>query len=69
MIGVMASALFPGRIGEPSRVWCSRGAFPAQPAPAAVVAGTVFSQTLINLLALAALAVVTFTAVPLLHGH
>ena len=34
-----------------------------------VVAGTVFSQTLINLLALAILAAVTFTSVPLLHGH
>ena len=33
-----------------------------------VLAGTVFSQTLINLLALAILAVVTFTGVPLLHG-
>jgi phosphatidyl-myo-inositol alpha-mannosyltransferase len=70
MIGVMASALFPGRIGEPSRVLVltrrldgpTRRLLP-------VVAGTVFSQTLINLLALAVLAGVTFTSVPLLHGH
>jgi phosphatidylinositol alpha-mannosyltransferase len=34
-----------------------------------IVAGTVFSQTLINLLALTILAVVTFTGVPLLRGH
>jgi phosphatidylinositol alpha-mannosyltransferase len=34
-----------------------------------VVAGTVFSQTLINLLALGILLAVTFTSVPLLHGH
>jgi phosphatidylinositol alpha-mannosyltransferase len=34
-----------------------------------IVAGTVVSQTLMNLLALGALAVVTFTAVPLLHGR
>jgi phosphatidyl-myo-inositol alpha-mannosyltransferase len=34
-----------------------------------IIAGTVFSQTLINLLALAILAAVTFTSVPLLHGH
>lgn len=34
-----------------------------------IVAGTVFSQTLINLLALAALALVTFTSVPLGGGH
>jgi len=70
MIGVMASALFPGRIGEPSRVLVltrrldgpARRLLP-------VVAGTVFSQTLINLLALAVLAAVTFTSVPLLNGH
>jgi phosphatidyl-myo-inositol alpha-mannosyltransferase len=34
-----------------------------------VIAGTVFSQTLINLLALGILLAVTFTSVPLLHGH
>ncbi len=70
MIGVMASAVLPGRIGEPSRVLVltrrldgpNRRLLP-------IVAGTVFSQTLINLLALAILAAVTFTSVPLLHGH
>jgi phosphatidyl-myo-inositol alpha-mannosyltransferase len=70
MIGVMASAVFPGRIGEPSRVLVltrrlegpNRRLLP-------IVAGTVFSQTLINLLALAILAAVTFTSVPLLNGH
>jgi phosphatidyl-myo-inositol alpha-mannosyltransferase len=69
MIGVMASALFPGRIGEPSRVivLTRRLDGPASRL-LAVVAGTVFSQTLINLLALAILAGVTFTGVPLLHG-
>jgi phosphatidylinositol alpha-mannosyltransferase len=69
-IGVMASALFPARIGEPSRVLVltrrldgpTRRLLP-------VVAGTVFSQTLINLLALAILAAVTFTGVPLFQGH
>ncbi len=70
MIGVMGSAVFPGRIGEPSRVLVltrrldgpSRRQLP-------VVAGTVFSQTLINLLALAILLAVTFTSVPLLSGN
>jgi phosphatidylinositol alpha-mannosyltransferase len=70
MIGVMGSAVFPGRIGEPSRVIVlarrlegpNRRVIP-------IVAGTVFSQTLINLLALAVLASVTFTSVPLLRGH
>jgi phosphatidyl-myo-inositol alpha-mannosyltransferase len=70
MIGVMASALFPGRIGEPVRMLVltrrldgpSRRLLP-------VVVGTIFSQTLINVLALVILAGVTFTAAPLLHGH
>jgi phosphatidylinositol alpha-mannosyltransferase len=56
MIGVLASALLPARIGEPTRVIVltrrldgrSRRLLP-------VIAGTVFSQTLINLLALAVL--------------
>ena len=34
-----------------------------------IVTGTVFSQTLINLLALAILASVTFSSVPLGHGN
>src|SRR5438309_70414 len=70
MIGVMGSAVFPGRIGEPTRVLVltrrlegpNRRLLP-------VVAGTVFSQTLINLLALGVLAAVTFSSVPLLRGH
>ena len=69
MIGVMASALFPGRIGEPSRVLVlTRGLDGPASRLVPVLAGTVFSQTLINLLALAILAGVTFTSVPLLHG-
>lgn len=70
MIGVMASAVFPGRIGEPTRVLVlsrrlegpSRRLLP-------IIAGTLVSLTLINLLALALLAGVTFTSVRLLHGH
>jgi phosphatidylinositol alpha-mannosyltransferase len=70
MIGVMASAVFPGRIGEPSRVLVltrrlegpSRRLLP-------VIAGTVFSQTLINLLALGVLLAATFSSVPLFQGH
>jgi phosphatidylinositol alpha-mannosyltransferase len=69
MIGVMASALFPGRIGEPSRVIVLTHRLDGPTSTLLpVVAGTVFSQTLINLLALAILAGVTFTGVPLLHG-
>jgi phosphatidylinositol alpha-mannosyltransferase len=69
MIGVMASALFPGRIGEPARVIVlTRRLDGPTSSLLPVVAGTVFSQTLINLLALAILAGVTFTGVPLLDG-
>jgi phosphatidylinositol alpha-mannosyltransferase len=69
MIGVMASAVFPGRVGEPTRMLVlardlegpTRGLLP-------VVAGTVFSQTLTNLLALAILAGITFSSVTLPGG-
>jgi phosphatidylinositol alpha-mannosyltransferase len=70
MIGVMASAVVPGRIGEPTRVVVlSRRLDGSNRRLLPVVAGTVFSQTLINLLALALLAAVTFTSVPLLSGN
>jgi phosphatidyl-myo-inositol alpha-mannosyltransferase len=70
MIGVMASALVPGRIGEPSRVLVLTRRLDGRTSRLLpVVAGTVFSQTLINLLALGVLLAVTFTSVPLPHGH
>lgn len=70
MIGVMASAVFPGRVGEPTRVVVlSRRLDGPTRRLLPVVAGTVFSQTLINLLALGILLAVTFTSVPLLHGN
>jgi phosphatidylinositol alpha-mannosyltransferase len=70
MIGVMASAVFPGRLGEPTRILVlSRRLDGPTSHTFPVVAGTVFSQTIINLAALGILAAVTFTSVPLLHGH
>jgi phosphatidylinositol alpha-mannosyltransferase len=70
MIGVMASAVFPGRIGEPSRVLVlTRRLEGSTRRQLPVVAGTVFSQTLINLLALGILLAITVSNVPLLHGH
>lgn len=70
MIGVMASAVFPGRIGEPTRVLVlSRRLEGSTRRLLPIVAGSVVSQTLINLLALAILAGIAFTGVPLLHGH
>ncbi|HTW42520.1 MAG TPA: lysylphosphatidylglycerol synthase transmembrane domain-containing protein [Solirubrobacteraceae bacterium] len=70
MIGVMGSAVFPGRVGEAARVLVlSRRLEGSTRQRVPVLAGTVFSQTLINLLALAILLAVTFTSVPLLHGR
>ena len=70
MIGVMASAVVPGRIGEPTRVVVlSRRLRGPTRRQLPIVAGTVFSQTLINLLALAILGGVTFASGTLLSGH
>jgi phosphatidyl-myo-inositol alpha-mannosyltransferase len=70
MIGVMGSAVVPGRVGEAARVVVvSRRLEGSNRRQIPVVAGTVFSQTLINLLALAILAGITFSSVPLLSGH
>jgi phosphatidylinositol alpha-mannosyltransferase len=70
MIGVMTSAVLPGRIGEPSRVIVlTRRLDGPRSRLLPVVAGTVFSQTLINLLALGIMLAITFTNVPLLHGQ
>jgi phosphatidylinositol alpha-mannosyltransferase len=70
MIGVMGSALVPGRIGEPTRVVVLARRLDGRTSRLLpVIAGTVFSQTLINLLALAILLAVSFTSVPLPSGH
>ena len=70
MIGVLASAVVPGRVGEPTRVLVlARRLDGSTRRLLPVVAGTVVSQTLMNLLALAILAGITFSSVPLLHGH
>jgi phosphatidylinositol alpha-mannosyltransferase len=62
--------VLPGRIGEPSRIFVlARRLEGPRRRLLAVIAGTVFSQTLINLLALAVLSAVTLTAVPLFDGH
>ncbi|MCW3031525.1 MAG: glycosyltransferase [Solirubrobacterales bacterium] len=70
MIGVMGSAVVPGRVGEAARVVVvTRRLAGSTKRQIPIIAGTVFSQTLINLLALAILAGVTFSSVPLLRGH
>jgi phosphatidylinositol alpha-mannosyltransferase len=70
MIGVMGSAVFPGRISEPAKMLVLTRRLPGSSRrQLPVVAGTVFSQTLINLLALAILATVTFTSLQILRQH
>ncbi len=69
VIGVMVSALLPGRMGEPSRSLIVSRRLGSARRYFTLVLGTVFSQTLINLLALVGLAAVTFTSVPLFQGR
>jgi uncharacterized membrane protein YbhN (UPF0104 family) len=57
MIGVLGSAVLPARAGEPVRIWLVARGVPQQDGVATVV-GTLVSQTLLNLLALALLAAV-----------
>jgi phosphatidylinositol alpha-mannosyltransferase len=70
MIGVLGSAVFPGRVGEPARMLVLTRRLPGSSRrQLPVVAGTVFSQTLINLLALAILATVAFTSLEVLRRN
>jgi phosphatidylinositol alpha-mannosyltransferase len=69
MIGVLMSATLPARLGEPSRalivarrVGRVRDRFP-------IVLGTLVSQTVLNLLALAVLGAVMFNTVGLFQGN
>jgi phosphatidylinositol alpha-mannosyltransferase len=69
MIGVLMSATLPARLGEPSRalivarrVGRVRDRFP-------IVLGTLVSQTLLNILALAVLGAVMFNTVGLFKGN
>lgn len=65
MIGVMVSATLPGRLGEPARVLVvARRAGDTRDCTA-LVAGTVIAQTLLNIVALAALASVLIASVAL----
>lgn len=68
MIGVMASAVAPGRIGEPARAYAvarragdAKRWFP-------VVIGTLVSQTVLNLVALALLAVASIASLAALRS-
>jgi phosphatidyl-myo-inositol alpha-mannosyltransferase len=68
-IGVLMSSTLPARLGEPSRalVVARRTGRPRENLP--VVLGTLVSQTLINIVALAVLGAVMFSSVDLFSGH
>jgi phosphatidyl-myo-inositol alpha-mannosyltransferase len=69
MIGVLISALIPGRFGEPARAYlvARRAGNTARRFP--LILGTVFAQALINLVALAILAAITIASLALIRGH
>ena len=64
MIGVMVSAVLPGRLGEPARAMIVG----RRVGGVAVVAGTILSQTLLNLVALVALAGAVIVSTRVLSG-
>ncbi len=68
-IGVLMSATLPARLGEPSRslIVARRVGRPLETFP--IVVGTLVSQTLLNLVALAGLGAVMFTSVNLFNGR
>jgi phosphatidyl-myo-inositol alpha-mannosyltransferase len=68
-IGVLMSSTLPARLGEPSRalVVARRTGHPREHLP--VVLGTLVSQTLLNIVALAVLGAVMFSSVDLFSGH
>jgi phosphatidylinositol alpha-mannosyltransferase len=68
-IGVLMSSTLPARLGEPSRalVVARRTGRPRENLP--VVLGTLVSQTLLNIVALAVLGAIMFSSVDLFSGH
>jgi phosphatidyl-myo-inositol alpha-mannosyltransferase len=68
-IGVLMSATLPARLGEPSRALIVARRLGRMRETLPVVAGTLVSQTLLNLLALLLLAVVVVGSNDILRGH
>ena len=68
-IGVLMSATLPARLGEPSRALIVARRLGRARETLPVVLGTIVSQTLINLLALALLGSAMFSRVNFLEGH
>src|SRR3954447_9441006 len=78
MIGVLISATLPGRLGQPARAVAPSPRARAAPPTSrlggprrwvATVVGTVFAQTLLNILALALLAAVALAGTGLFQGR
>ena len=68
-IGVLMSSTLPARLGEPSRALIVARRLGRARETLPVVLGTMVSQTLLNLLALAILGCVTLSSVSVLDGH
>jgi phosphatidylinositol alpha-mannosyltransferase len=68
-IGVLMSATLPARLGEPSRALIVARRLGRARETLPIVLGTIVSQTLLNLLALAILGGVTLSSVSVLDGH
>jgi phosphatidyl-myo-inositol alpha-mannosyltransferase len=68
-IGVLMSSTLPARLGEPSRalVVARRTGRPREHLP--IVLGTLVSQTLLNIVALAILGAIMFSSVNIFSGH
>src|SRR5437588_10856704 len=69
MIGVLMSATLPARLGEPSRALIVARRLGRVRERLPVVLGSIVSQTLLNLVALAILGAVMFATVGLFKGH
>jgi phosphatidyl-myo-inositol alpha-mannosyltransferase len=69
MIGVLMSAVLPGRLGEPARTFVVSRRLGDVRRWLATVAGTVFAQTLLNIVALGLLAVGVVVGAGLFKGH
>ena len=68
-IGVLMSATLPARLGEPSRALIVSRRLGRARDTLPVVLGTMVSQTLLNLIALAILGGVSLSSVSVLEGH
>jgi len=68
-IGVLMSATLPARLGEPSRALIVARRLGRARETLPVVLGTMVSQTLLNLLALALLGIAMFSSLDPLDGH